>query len=54
MIRSVRVEREGRYEVYILPNQSSDPSLLAKTYDFDHALYIYFCNQNSLLADNQI
>lgn len=54
MIRSVRIEREGRYEAHIPPNQSSDLLLLAKTYDSDHALYIYLCNQNSLLADNQI
>lgn len=54
MIRSVRVEREGRYKVYIPSNQSSSPLLLARTYDFNYALYIHFCNQNSLLTDSQI
>lgn len=54
MIRSVRVEREGRYEVHIPSNQSSSPLLLARTYNFGHALHIHFCNQNSLLTDNEI
>lgn len=47
VIISARMEREGRYEVRMEGNQF----LLAKTHDFDHALYIQYCNQNSLLTD---
>lgn len=54
MIRSVRIEGEGRYEVYIPASQNNGPLLLARTHDFDHALYIHFCNQNSLLTDTRI
>lgn len=54
MIRSVRIEREGRYEVYIPASRNNGPLLLARTHDFDHALYIHFCNQNSLLTDARI
>jgi hypothetical protein len=54
MIRSAKIEKNGRYEVCILIGQDEGSVLLARTHDYDHALYIHYCNQDSLLTDTRI